>query len=87
MELAGQLAVVTGGSRGIGRAIAHALAAMQAHVIVNYAEQADVDTVLVAGKVRKRHGKLLFPEKKLQEIRARLAESRARLMKDYRISS
>jgi 3-oxoacyl-[acyl-carrier protein] reductase len=36
MELAGQLAVVTGGSRGIGRAIAHALAAMQAHVIVNY---------------------------------------------------
>jgi 3-oxoacyl-[acyl-carrier protein] reductase len=36
MKLAGQLAVVTGGSRGIGRAIAHALAAMQAHVIVNY---------------------------------------------------
>lgn len=36
MGLAGQLAVVTGGSRGIGRAIAHALAAMQAHVIINY---------------------------------------------------
>jgi 3-oxoacyl-[acyl-carrier protein] reductase len=36
MELAGQVAVVTGGSRGIGRAIAQALAAMRAHVIVNY---------------------------------------------------
>ena len=36
MELAGQVAVVTGGSRGIGRAIAQTLAAMQAHVIINY---------------------------------------------------
>jgi 3-oxoacyl-[acyl-carrier protein] reductase len=36
MELAGQIAVVTGGSRGIGRAIAQALAARQAHVIINY---------------------------------------------------
>lgn len=36
MELAGQVAVVTGGSRGIGRAIACQLAAMQAHVIINY---------------------------------------------------
>lgn len=36
MELAGQVAVVTGGSRGIGRAIAQTLAAMQASVIINY---------------------------------------------------
>ena len=36
MELAGQVAVVTGGSRGIGRAIAQRLGAMQAHVIINY---------------------------------------------------
>jgi 3-oxoacyl-[acyl-carrier protein] reductase len=36
MQLTGQVAVVTGGSRGIGRAIAQVLAAMQAHVIINY---------------------------------------------------
>jgi 3-oxoacyl-[acyl-carrier protein] reductase len=36
MELVGQIAVVTGGSRGIGRAIAQELAAMRAHVIINY---------------------------------------------------
>ena len=36
MELRGQVAVVTGGSRGIGRAIAQTLAAMQASVIINY---------------------------------------------------
>jgi 3-oxoacyl-[acyl-carrier protein] reductase len=36
MGLAGQIAVVTGGSRGIGRAIAQELAAMQAHVVINY---------------------------------------------------
>jgi 3-oxoacyl-[acyl-carrier protein] reductase len=41
MELAGQVAVVTGGSRGIGRAIALTLAAMQAHVIVNYVAHQD----------------------------------------------
>jgi 3-oxoacyl-[acyl-carrier protein] reductase len=34
--LAGKLALVTGGSRGIGRAIAVALGARGAHVVVNY---------------------------------------------------
>jgi 3-oxoacyl-[acyl-carrier protein] reductase len=36
MELAGQVAVVTGGSRGIGRAIAQTLAAQRAQVVINY---------------------------------------------------
>jgi 3-oxoacyl-[acyl-carrier protein] reductase len=46
-ELEGRVAVVTGASRGIGRAIAVALGARGAKVVVNYAanESAAVDTV------------------------------------------
>ena len=35
-DLAGKIAVVTGGSRGIGRAVSIALAGAGAHVLVNY---------------------------------------------------
>src|SRR5688572_2182850 len=46
-ELDGRVAVVTGGSRGIGRAIAVALGARGARVVVNYTsnEAAAADTV------------------------------------------
>ncbi|MCW5891916.1 MAG: 3-oxoacyl-[acyl-carrier-protein] reductase [bacterium] len=53
-ELAGQTAVVTGASRGIGRGIAAMLAARGAHVVVNYVSNADsaaavVDAITAAG--------------------------------------
>lgn len=41
MELEGQVAIVTGGSRGIGAAIARGLAAAGATVVVNYHSSAD----------------------------------------------
>ena len=36
MSLEGQIGIVTGGSRGIGRAIVLALGRLGAHVIINY---------------------------------------------------
>jgi 3-oxoacyl-[acyl-carrier protein] reductase len=46
MELAEQVAIVTGGARGIGAAIARALAAGGARVVVNYRSSADAAAAL-----------------------------------------
>jgi hypothetical protein len=44
-----------------------------------YAEQADVDSVFVDGQPVKRHGRLLFAEPRMRELKERLLASRARL--------
>jgi 3-oxoacyl-[acyl-carrier protein] reductase len=48
LPLSGRCAVVTGGSRGIGRAIATALAAQGAAVTISYRERADAAADVVA---------------------------------------
>lgn len=52
------------------------------HAVVMYAESADVDTVMIAGKPVKRGGRLLFPEEKLAKLQDRLLASRQRIMRD-----
>ncbi len=49
--------------------------------VVMNAETANVDTVLIAGKVVKRHGKLAFPAERIGKLKTEVLASRERVMK------
>ena len=49
--------------------------------VVMNAETANVDTVLIAGKVVKRHGKLAFPAERIERLKEEVLASRERVMK------
>ena len=76
MSLEGKVAVVTGGSRGIGRAITLRLASMGATVAINYVSKPDaaqetVDAVVAAGG---KGGVFRFDVANTQEVSDSMAE-------------
>ncbi len=69
LQVAGRVAVITGASRGIGRAVAERLAQLGAHIVINYvrdkdsanevvklAQEAGVDAIAVQADVSQLHG-------------------------------
>ncbi len=53
-----------------------------AHAVVMYAETADIENVMIAGKFAKRGGRLTFPAERLHTLQQELLESRLRMMRE-----
>lgn len=53
-----------------------------AHAVIMYAESADIEHVMVAGRFLKRDGRLVFPAGRLAKLNEELLESRRRMMGD-----
>lgn len=53
-----------------------------AHAVVMYAETADIEHVLIAGRFVKRDGKLQFATERLAKLQEELLESRMRMMRE-----
>jgi cytosine/adenosine deaminase-related metal-dependent hydrolase len=53
-----------------------------AHAVMMYAESADIEHVLIAGRFAKRDGTLAFPAERLAQLHAELLESRLRMMRE-----
>lgn len=80
-DLSGKVAIVTGGSRGIGRAASEALAAQGAHVIVNYV-RGEAEARAVVDAITARGGKaeaLGFDVSNMQATEAAIADAAKRL--------
>ncbi|MEZ4519741.1 MAG: 3-oxoacyl-[acyl-carrier-protein] reductase [Chloroflexota bacterium] len=76
MELEGKVAVVTGASRGIGRAIAEELAAQGAMVVINYnANQAAADEVVTG--IESRGGQAMAVQADISDFEAAAALMKA----------
>ncbi len=79
-DLTGKVAIVTGGSRGIGRAASEALASRGAHVIVNYV-RGEAEARAVVDAITARGGKaeaLGFDVANMQATEAAIAEAAKR---------
>ncbi len=75
-DLTGRVALVTGASRGIGRAIAEALAGLGSDVAINYRERRDeAAETLAAVESRGRRGVLVRADVAREDDVARMAET------------